>query len=169
MLSMKSRLKISTTLMKLDLQWASVQLPRLLLVLSTMAGQSFYSLEIENGSLQLSQSMCQDGPYLPTLSLKVRIYKKAGLMGSQMAGGLMLVLMAGLLMRLGLNGLIKCSFQLQIHAGLAPIYFLFWMGMAVILPLNLTISARRIGLYLSACQHTHPTFYSLWMSVFLQS
>jgi hypothetical protein len=70
-----------------------------------MVGQSFYSLGIENELLLLSQSMHQAGAYLRTSFLRVRMFKKAGLMGCQMIGGLMLAPMVGLQMRLESNGL----------------------------------------------------------------
>jgi hypothetical protein len=83
--SMVSYLKISTTLMRLGLQWASVQWAsvqrqRLLQVVINIVVHIFYSLGIANGLQQLNQLMQWDGLYLYTLSLKQRpISKRAGL------------------------------------------------------------------------------------------
>ncbi|OJJ85959.1 uncharacterized protein ASPGLDRAFT_44928, partial [Aspergillus glaucus CBS 516.65] len=49
--------RISITLMRQALQWASQQLLRLLLDLNTMVGAHFYNLEIASGLQPLKQLM----------------------------------------------------------------------------------------------------------------
>src|ERR1700716_3187462 len=78
--NMASYPKISTTLMRLALQWGFVQQPRLLREVTNIVVHISYSLGIANGLRQSRPLMQWDGPYLHILSLRLHpLCKKAGL------------------------------------------------------------------------------------------